>query len=110
MPQVANKIDLIQADTDKWRDIKDEGYLPISATQNYGLEYLSERIERQILSTSDKVRLKMRLKPGSEEWEWLRCHSSIGNIDIDGDTNYNLVTVIISRRNLDKFKAYFVKS
>ena len=76
--QVANKIDLIEAG--EWKEIKGEGYLPISATQNYGLDYLSERIERQLLCTSDKVRLRMRLRPGSEEWEWLRRHSSIGQV------------------------------
>ena len=44
-----------------------------------------------------------------EEWEWLRQNSSFGDLEVDGDTNYNIVTVVISKHILEKFKAKYLK-
>ena len=106
MVQVGNKIDLIA--TEKWKEILEKDYLPISATEGYGLNHLADKVEKQIIQVTERVKLKMRLRPGSEEWEWLRQNSSFGNIDIDKD-NYNIVHVVITQSKLEKFKAKFVR-
>ena len=104
---VGNKIDLIPSE--KWTDVMNQGYLPISAVRGFGLEHLVEKIEKQLIISTDRVKLRMRLRPGSEEWEWLRQNSSFGASEVDGDTNYNIVTVVISKHILEKFKAKFLK-
>ena len=104
---VGNKIDLIPPE--KWSEVMGQGYLPISAVRGFGLEHLVEKIEKQLIISTDRVKLRMRLRPGSEEWEWLRQNSSFGASEVDGDTNYNIVTVVISKHILDKFKAKYLK-
>lgn len=104
---VGNKIDLIPSE--KWTEVMNQGYLPISAVRGFGLEHLVEKIEKQLIISTDRVKLRMRLRPGSEEWEWLRQNSSFGASEVDGDTNYNIVTVVISKHILEKFKAKFLK-
>ena len=86
-----------------------QGYLPTSAVRGFGLEHLLEKIEKQLIVSTDRVKLKMRLRPGSEEWEWLRQNSSFGDLEVDGDTNYNIVNVVISKHILEKFKAKYLK-
>ena len=105
---VANKIDLVQQD--KWREISEQGYLPVSSVKSYGLEFLVKRIEKRLIEVSEMMELKMRVVPGSEEWEWLRDHSAVGRIEHDTqtDTNYNLVNIIISQSNFAKFKSRFL--
>ena len=104
---VGNKIDLIPSE--RWREVMAQGYLPISAVRGFGLEHLLEKIEKQLIISTDRVKLRMRLRPGSEEWEWLRQNSSFGDLEVDGDTNYNIVTVVISKHILEKFKAKYLK-
>ena len=107
MLSVGNKIDLIPSE--KWPKVMSQGYLPISAVRGFGLEHLVNKIEQQLIISTDRVQLRMRLRPGSEEWDWLRKNSSFGSSEIDGDTNYNIVNVVISKHLLDKFKAKFLR-
>ena len=69
-----NQIDLIPPE--KLSEVMSQGYLPISAVRGFGLEHLVQKIEKQPIISTDRVKLRMRLRPGSEEWEWLRQNSS----------------------------------
>ena len=106
MVTVGNKIDLIPAE--KWKSIISAGYMPVSAVQGLGLDHLVDKLEKQIILNTDRVRLKMRLRPGSQEWEWISQHGSFGTIHTDGDSNYNIVDVVITKPMLHKFKATFL--
>ena len=106
MVTVGNKIDLIPAEN--WKSIISAGYMPVSAVQGLGLDHLVDKLEKQIILNTDRVRLKMRLRPGSQEWEWISQHGSFGTIHTDGDSNYNIVDVVITKPMLHKFKATFL--
>jgi len=109
MITVGNKIDKLH--TDKWSQVKENGALPISATIGYGLDYLVGRIEDTLINATDRMRVVLKVKSGGDEWEWLRKNSCVGKVEVcDEDNNYNLVTVVISRVGMEKFKSLFVRS
>jgi len=108
MITVGNKIDKMP--TDKWGQVKENGALPISATVGYGLDFLLGRIEDKLINVTDRMRVVLKVKAGGEEWEWLHKNTSVGKVEFwDEDNNYNLVTVIISRVMMEKFKSLFVR-
>ena len=91
---VGNKIDLVEPS--QWKDIMTAGYLPISAVRGYGLDHLNGKIESSIISSTDRVKIKMKLRPGGEEWDWLRQHCSFGQVDTVDESNYNIVDIVIT--------------
>lgn len=108
MITVGNKIDKLP--TDQWADIKDRGALPISATMGYGLDHLLGRVEDKLISTTGRLKVVMKVRPGGEEWEWLQRNSCVGKVEVlEKDINYNLVSVIITRVKMEKFKSLFVR-
>ena len=108
---VGNKIDKIS--TSQWRPIMERGYLPVSATEGHGLNHLLGRLEERLISVTDRLELRLRLRPGGEEWEWLRQHSALGEVEEqgeeDGEGNTNIVNIVISRANMERFKSLFVR-
>ena len=103
---VGNKIDKIQSS--QWRPIMERGYLPVSATQGHGLNHLLGRLEERLISVTDRLELRLRLRPGGEEWEWLKQHSAVGLVE-QGEGNTNIVNIVISRANMERFKSLFVR-
>ena len=106
---VGNKIDKIP--TNQWRPIMERGFLPVSATQGHGLNHLLGRLEERLISVTDRLELRLRLRPGGEEWEWLRQHSARGEVEQGGEEeegDTNIVHVVISRANMERFKRLFV--
>ena len=106
---VGNKIDKIP--TNQWRPIMERGFLPVSATQGHGLNHLLGRLEERLISVTDRLELRLRLRPGGEEWEWLRQHSDLGEVEQGGEEeegDTNIVHVVISRAKMERFKRLFV--
>ena len=103
---VGNKIDKIP--TNQWRPIMERGFLPVSATQGHGLNHLLDRLEERLISVTDRLELRLRLRPGGEEWEWLRQHSALGEVEQGEEGDTNIVHVVISRANMERFKRLFV--
>jgi len=109
MITVGNKIDKLPSET--WTEVKEKGALPISATAGYGVHYLLQRIEDRLLRDTDRQKVVMKVRPGGEEWEWLHKHSSVGRVEVwDQDPNYNLMNLVITKVQMEKFKALFVKN
>ena len=105
---VGNKID--QVPSSGWRRIMERGYLPVSATQGHGLDHLLARLEERLISLTDRLELRLRLRPGGEEWEWLRQHSALGQVEEQGEEEEtNIVNIVISRANMERFKSLFVR-
>ena len=54
--------------------------------------------------------MEMKVRPGGDEWVWLHRNSSMGRMEVgEEDSDYNLVTLVISRVQIEKFKALFVR-
>ena len=88
----------------------ERGYLPISATEGHGLNHLLGRLEERLISVTDRLEMRLRLRPGGEEWEWLRQHSALGQVEEQGEEEEtNIVNIVISRANMERFKSLFVR-
>jgi len=104
---VGNKIDLIE--TDQWKSIIDRGFMPISAIKGFGLDHLAKKVEKQIITCTDRVNMKIKLRPGSEEWDWMRKNSCVGDVQVVEDSNHNIVNIVITKSKLNKFKSLFLR-
>jgi len=108
MVTVGNKIDKLP--TDQWRGIKENGSLPISATKGYGLDHLLGILEEKLISGTGRLKVVMKVRPGGQEWEWLHKNCSVGKVEVwEEDSNFNLLTVVITGVQMEKFKAMFVR-
>jgi len=108
MVTVGNKIDKLP--TEKWLGIKENGSLPISATKGYGLDHLAGIVEEKLISGTGRLKVVMKVRPGGEEWEWLHRNCSVGKVQVwEEDNNFNLVTVVITRVQMEKFKSLYVR-
>lgn len=97
---VGNKIDRLE-------NVKeDDDSVLISCTTGMGLNELKMRIEKQIIKVTNRRIIKIRVRTGQDEYEWLRKHTSIVSIETDGD--YSLVEVIVTESDLDVFKSLFI--
>merc|ERR1712126_137658 len=76
MVTVGNKIDLNSMD--RWVGLKENGLLPISAKAGHGLAPLMGLLEEKVISCTNRLRVRLRLRLGSEEWDWVARHASIG--------------------------------
>jgi len=109
MVTVGNKIDKLPSES--WTEVKEQGALPVSATAGYGVNYLLQRIEDGLLRVTDRQKVVMKVRPGGEEWDWLHKHSSVGRVEIwDQDPNYHLMSLVITKAQMERFKALFVKN
>ena len=108
MLTVGNKIDLLPPA--EWRAVRDEGgALPVSATENLGLDHLVSLLCPALRSCCSLVTVTMRVRPGSEEWDWLRRHGTVGSSEVCGrDDNFSLLHLHLSQANMDRFRARFV--
>ena len=108
MITVGNKIDKLP--TDQWAGSKERGFLPISATMGYGLDHLVGIVEEKLINGTGRLKVVMKVRPGGGEWGWLHRNSSVGRVVVWGeDNNYNLVTLVITRVKMEKFKSLFVR-
>lgn len=97
---VGNKIDRLE-------NVKqDDDSVLISCKTGVGLNELRSRIEKQILRVTNRRIMKIRVRTGQEEYEWLRMHTAFVNIETDGD--YSLIEVIVTKSDLDVFKSLFI--
>ena len=108
MITVGNKIDLLPPA--EWRAVREEGgAMPISATQGLGLDHLVSLLCPALRSSCSLVSVTMRVRPGGEEWAWLRRHGTVGGSKVCGrDENFSLLHLHLSQANMDRFRARFV--
>ncbi|CAH1711790.1 unnamed protein product [Aphis gossypii] len=98
---VGNKVDRLD-------NVEDDGSsVMISCTTGKGLDELKRKIESQIIKATGRRMMKIRVRTGRDEYEWLRTHTAIVNIDTDGD--YSIMEVIVTQSDLDVFKSLFIR-
>jgi len=101
---VGNKVDRL-GDTTKYQDLSDSSVL-VSCTTGIGLDELKSKIEQQIIKRTGRRIMKIRVRTGYDEYEWLRAHTAIVSIETDGD--YSVVEVVVTKSDLDVFKSLFI--
>lgn len=99
---VGNKIDCLQDNVEH-----DKNSVLISCTTGEGLDELKSRIESQIIKATGRKIIKIRVRTGRDEYEWLRTHTAIVSIETDGD--YSVMEVIVTQSDLDVFKSLFIR-
>ena len=105
---IGNKIDLL-APKD-WVAVRESGAFPVSAMRGWGLEQLAARLEGQLVERTGRLQVRVRVRPGGEEWDWLHRHSTVSSVQVEpADENFVLVSVVITKPNMEKFKAHFVR-
>lgn len=101
MINVGNKIDRVE-------NVEQDGdSVLISCTTGTGLDKLKSRIENQVIKVTGRQVIKIRVRTGRDEYEWLRTHTAIVDIDTDGD--YSVLKVIVTKSDLDVFKSLFIR-
>ncbi|XP_058978553.1 putative GTP-binding protein 6 [Musca domestica] len=104
---VGNKIDLLARGK---RTIEEfQGFL-VSAKKQNGLMPLLEEIEQQVLKTTQRKKITIRVPNGGAEMSWLYKNSAVVNIKVD-QTNAQilLMDIIIKESVLQQFKKQFCK-
>lgn len=109
MITVGNKIDLI--DPSDWQSVKKDGMIPISTVKGYGLKYLIGIIENKIIAETGRKRAVIRVRTGSEEFEWLMHNVTVYDVETDSrDENYSLVHGLLLDLEFNQFKKYFASN
>lgn len=105
---VGNKIDRLGSSSDVGiSDHGDDSTVLVSCVTGEGLELLKNRIEAQIIKATNRQVIKIRVRTGRAEYEWLMAHTAVVNIETDGD--YSVVQVIVTKSDLDVFKSLFIR-
>lgn len=104
---VGNKIDRCEGNNAAVVVDDDDDTVLISCATGAGLDELKDRIEERIIRVTDRRTMKIRVRTGREEYEWLRAHTAVVDIDTDGD--YSVVKVIVTKSDLDVFRSLFIR-
>jgi len=107
-PDLLNSVIDVGNKIDRLDNIDNDGSsVLISCTTGKGLDELKKKIESQIIKVTGRRIIKIRVHTGRDEYEWLRAHTAIVNIDTDGD--YSVMEVIVTQSDLDVFKSLFIR-
>lgn len=105
---VANKIDLLNPD--EFKIISSE-MSQISCANSHGIQDLKLRLEEEVIKATGRMHMVIRAKSGSEECNWLRKKAAVVEVVADPkNSNYSLLSVIITENILDKFKREFINN
>lgn len=102
---VGNKIDRLDEE-DVQQNSNSDSVL-VSCTTGAGLDELKRRIEEQVIEATNRRIMKIRVRTGHVEYEWLMAHTTVVRIESDGD--YSVVQVIVTKSDLDVFKSLFIR-
>jgi len=107
-PELLNGVIDVGNKVDRLDNVEPDGSsVFISCTTGEGLEELKKKIESQIMKATGRRTIKIRVRTGQDEYEWLRTHTAIVNINTDGD--YSVMEVIVTQSDLDVFKSLFIR-
>ncbi|XP_043485336.1 putative GTP-binding protein 6 [Leptopilina heterotoma] len=99
--EIANKCDLIEKNT------VPEEIIAISATKQIGVDLLRKRIENEILNSTGRRHIRMRVESGTEAFAWLYKELTVTNTEPDKDNpQYMFIDVIATETQLYKFKRF----
>lgn len=102
MIEVHNKIDLV----DDYECLEPD-VLPISALTQRGLDQLSAAVEEEILKSTGKHILDLKVDLSSPQLSWLYKESTVQDVAVDADDGSAVVNVIISAAAYGRYKKLF---
>ncbi|XP_074524967.1 putative GTP-binding protein 6 [Halichoeres trimaculatus] len=104
MIEVHNKTDLI----DNYHPTEADA-LPISALENRGLDKLMKTVEEQIVNTTGKQMLDLKVDLSSPQLSWLYKEAVVQDVQVDADEGSAVVKVIISHAAYGRYLKLFTK-
>lgn len=102
MIEVHNKIDLVDD-----YECLEPAVLPISALTQRGLDQLSAAVEEEILKSTGKHILDLKVDLSSPQLSWLYKESTVQDVAVDADDGSAVVNVIISAAAYGRYKKLF---
>ncbi len=103
---VGNKCDLISKDVSAQIP---SNVMQISCTRNHGIDHLKSRLQQEIIRITGRTKMIIRVKTGGDEFSWLRSETAVTDTIPDPkNPNYTLLSVLITKTCLDKFKHTFI--
>ncbi|KAK5870340.1 hypothetical protein PBY51_024985 [Eleginops maclovinus] len=102
MVEVHNKIDLVDD-----YECLEPNVLPISALTQRGLDQLSAAVEEEILKSTGKHILDLKVDLSSPQLSWLYKESAVQDVAVDADDGSAVVNVIISAAAYGRYKKLF---
>lgn len=101
---VGNKLDLVPEEQRNF-----DGLRTISSTTLAGINDLMFEVEQKVLSTTNRMKMTMRVPMGGEEMQWLYKNAAVTDSEADDkDSQKILLHVVISNAKLQQFKHRFV--
>lgn len=79
----------------------------VSCTTGTGLDELKARIEERVMEVTGRRTIKIRVRTGREEYEWLRTHTAVVGVQADGE--HSVVQVVVTESDLDVFRSLFIR-
>ncbi|XP_076004725.1 putative GTP-binding protein 6 [Genypterus blacodes] len=102
MIEVHNKTDLI----DNYQPAETSA-LPISALEERGLEELKRVVEEEIVHSTGKLMLKLKVNLSTAQLRWLYKEATVQDVDVIADEGSAVVQVIISTAAYGRYKKVF---
>ncbi|TWW57520.1 putative GTP-binding protein 6 [Takifugu flavidus] len=102
MIEVHNKIDLI----DNYQ-FMDPHVLPISALDGRGLDELKMAVEAEIIASTGKHILDLRVDLSSPQLSWLYKEATVQDVEVDANDGSAIVKVVISTAAYGRYKKLF---
>lgn len=104
---VGNKVDCLDAEAVVQHSFDNVSMLPVSCVTGEGLEQLKSLIEQHVMEVTGRRIIKIRVRTGQDEYEWLRVHTAVVSINADG--NHSVLEVIVTKTDLEVFKNLFIR-
>ncbi|XP_054912288.1 putative GTP-binding protein 6 isoform X1 [Poeciliopsis prolifica] len=102
MIEVHNKIDLLDG-----YESSEPGAVLISALQQRGLDELNKAVEQEVVKSTGKQILDLRVNLSSPQLSWLYKEATVQDVQVNAEEGSAVVTVIISAAAHGRYKKLF---
>lgn len=101
---IGNKVDRISKDALAELKRAEPAVSFVSAKTGYGMEEMLHSLQEKVIKVTDRVRMKIRVKTGGEEYRWLCEEFPVEDLQLEKDPTYTMFTVVITKSQFEIFK------
>lgn len=106
--EVGNKVDRISKDAlFELQRVEPHPFL-VSTKTGFGMQEMLNCLQKHVLTNSRLIRMKIRVKIAGEEYNWLHQEVAIEDMALENDNERILLTVFMTKDQLDIFKHKFI--
>ncbi|KAE8745934.1 hypothetical protein FOCC_FOCC007452 [Frankliniella occidentalis] len=107
---VANKIDRIAKDKllELKMQIPQNNTFFVSTKTGEGMGEMLDNLQKKIIVATGRTRLKIRVKTGGSEEEWIRKELPVVGMELENDSEHTVFSVIVTKAQMDIFKHKFL--